>query len=72
MKQNILDFWEENKITYHLLYKIAMVVLGAPPTQLLTRWRYSISTSAPFNRQVANMVAKNDTHLALSSTGAVG
>lgn len=29
IKHNILDFWEENKITYPHLYKIAMVVLAA-------------------------------------------
>ncbi|KFM77682.1 Zinc finger BED domain-containing protein 4, partial [Stegodyphus mimosarum] len=41
IKHNILDFWEENKITYPHLYKIAMVVLAAPATQVSVERAFS-------------------------------
>lgn len=33
-KKNILEFWQENRNTYPHLYRIAMVVLGTPATQV--------------------------------------
>lgn len=40
-KKPILEFWEENKNTYPHLHKIAMVVLGAPATQVSVERAFS-------------------------------
>lgn len=40
-KKQILEFWEENKNVYPHLFKIAMVVLGAPATQVSVERAFS-------------------------------
>lgn len=42
IKKSILEFWEENRNTYpYTIYQIAMVVLGAPATQVSVERSFS-------------------------------